>query len=184
MIYSLIGQLPRHQYVWVDSKFTHTKSVGFIPGVWYGLVSYVGRMWGCTVLLKSGAVYRNLPIHAVAFTDNPTKNWRPQDAQVWDCYGWEFTTLEYNYLSELSCKVRIPGHNQMDGKYLFTVVAIGDGYSSQPDQAKEFTFVRLNNGRLTVQPTNNVIFKERGFTFTEPKFPNDLKLQTEIFSVE
>lgn len=65
--YDLIGQLPHHQYVHVDTAFTHkAPEVSSTPAVWFGLVSYPGRAWGCTVLLESGAVYRNLPLHALA----------------------------------------------------------------------------------------------------------------------
>ena len=71
MRYDLIGQLPHHQYVQVDTRFTHTQPVlPSTPAVWFGLVSYPGRAWGCTVLLESGAVYRNLPLHALAHTPN------------------------------------------------------------------------------------------------------------------
>jgi hypothetical protein len=42
-------------------------------------------------------------------------------------------------------------------------------------------FIELENGRLTVQPTNKVVFEERSFTAgTTPK----LKLQTETWSCE
>jgi len=46
MTYSLVGQLPHHLYVFIDSTFTHKEPAGFIPAVWFGLVSYPGRMWG------------------------------------------------------------------------------------------------------------------------------------------
>ena len=87
MLYTLVGELPRHLYVWVDSAYTHQDPQGFIPAVWYGLVSYPGRCWGATVLLESGAIYRNVPCHALAFNDWPEPEWTPQDAQTWDCYA-------------------------------------------------------------------------------------------------
>ena len=68
MIYSLVGELPRHQYVFVDSNYTHKKYEGFIPAVWFGLVSYPARMWGCTVMFENGAIYRNIPLNALSFS--------------------------------------------------------------------------------------------------------------------
>ena len=61
---------------------------------------------------------------------------------------------------------------------------VGDGFSAYPEQAKEFSFVRLDNDRLTVQPTNHVVFRERSFTDNKLEFPLPLKRQTEIYTAE
>ena len=101
-ISTVTGQLPRHQYIWVDTNFTHKKPHGFIPAVWFGLVSMPARTWGCTVLLECGAIYRNLPPHAISFAEVPKeKQWTERDAQRWDCYGQQFHAHTYNYLDEL-----------------------------------------------------------------------------------
>lgn len=188
MSFSLVGQLPRHLYVFVDSSFTHKEPIGFIPAVWFGLVSVPGRMWGCTVMLESGAIYRNLPPHAIAFRPDAAEFWLPQEAQRWDCYGERFTTVEYSYLSGLDVRAICnegDERREIVGEYLFTVAPIGDGFSLDPSQAKEFTFVKLGNGRLTIQPTNYVLFQEKSFT-TNPGFewPTGLKRQTEIWNCE
>lgn len=87
-----------------------------------------------------------------------------------DCYGDGFSVLEYWYLAGLDCKVRANG-NEHVGQYLFTVAPVGDAFSHYPDQAKEFMFIALENGRLTVQPTNHVVFRERSFTDSKMEFP-------------
>lgn len=181
--YTHVGPLPKHQYCWVDTEYTHTEPQGFVPAVWYGLVSYPGRVWGCTVMLESGAIYRNIPIHAIATRPEPSGTWIPQNAQTWDCYGWAFTALEYPYLHGLECKARANGIEYV-GKYLFTVAPLFDGFSAYPDQAKEFMFVALDNGYITVQPTNHLVFRERSFTSKEFEFPKGLKRQTETWSAE
>lgn len=184
MTYHLVGQLPNHCYIWVDAQFCQNDTTGFIPAVWYGLVSYPDRVWGCTVMLENGAIFRNLPSHAIAFTPKPQCPWTPHDAQTWNCYGFDFTTLEYTYLHGLRCKV-LANKKEYVGRYLFTAAPIGDGFSAYPEQAKEFVFVELDNGRLTVQPTNRIIFDDKSFT-TNPnlEFPTKMKLQTEIWSSE
>jgi hypothetical protein len=183
----MIGALPRHHYVWVDTRHTHITPQGFVPAVWFGLVSFPGRMWGCNVLLESGAVYRNLPPHALAFSQDPKakeKEWTEKDAQVWDCYGYAFSCLEYPYLHGLEAKARWNGWELM-GDYLFTVAPIGDGFSAYPEQAKEFTAIQLENDRLTIQPTNHVLFRDRSFTRNkEMEFPADLKRQTDVWQCE
>ena len=183
MRYTLVGELPRHLYIWVDSAYTHQESHGFIPAVWYGLVSYPGRSWGATVLLENGAVYRNIPSHALGFSDWPEPEWAPQDAQTWDCYGYGFTALEYSYLADLRCMALANGRQHL-GRYLFTVAPVDDGFSAYPEQAKEFMFIELDNGRLTVQPTNHVLFQDKSFTTGGWDVPTGLKRQTDIFRAE
>lgn len=179
--FTLVGELPRHRYVWVDTEFTHSEPAGFVRAVWFGLVSYPGRLWGCTVMLQSGAVYRNLPPHAVAFKEGVKGHLH--DSQYWDCYGEGFTVIEYTYLAGLRCRVRFSG-GEAGGVYLFTVAPVGDGFSAVPEQAKEFAFIELYDGALTIQPTNRVLFEERAFTTKGAEWPKDLRRQTEVWSCE
>lgn len=186
--FTLIGEMPRHHYVWVDTAFTHNTPCGFVPAVWYGLVSLRGRVWGCTVMLQSGAVYRNLPPHAIAFCEKP-EPWTVKDAQRWDCYGERFTAIEYRYLHDLKVMAHCnegAASRTVPGTYLFTVGPVMDGFSMYPEQSKEFSFVRLDNGRLTVQPTNHLLFRERSFTNNDAMvFPlKDLKRQFDTYTCE
>lgn len=65
MIYSKSGDIPAHQYCYVERKYiTNGEMNGVEPCVWFGIVAYTGRVWGCQIMLKSGAVYREIPIHA------------------------------------------------------------------------------------------------------------------------
>jgi len=179
-----IAPLPHHRYVWVDQAFTHQEPHGFTPAVWFGLVSLPGRMWGCNVLLESGAIYRNIPPHGLLLTapGSDPEPWTPHDAQEWDCYGTDFALTTYDYLDGLQVKVRANGREHL-GRYLFTALPIGDGFSAVPDQSKEFSFCALDNGRLTIQPTNHVLFDEPSFTVSDG-WPTGLKRQTEIWRVE
>ena len=70
------------------------------------------------------------------------------------------------------------------GVYLFTAAFIDDGFTRAPDQQKEFSFIELeDSGRLTIQPTNRILFEDRSFTVdTGP--PKDLVTQTEVWSCE
>ena len=116
----MIASLPKHQYIRVDSAFTHKNPVGFVPTVWFGISSFHGRVWGCHVLLESGAVYRNLPPHAIAFSDNPAEKCSVEECQLWDCYGRDFDVVEYTYLAGLDVQAKVGGR-ELAGKYLFTV---------------------------------------------------------------
>ena len=147
-----------------------------------------GRVWGCTVLLKSGSVLRNIPVHALAFRKDPEPAWTPKDAQAWDCYGETFSTIRYEYLADLEVMARCNIHGDekmLPGRYLFTCAPVGDGFSPYPEQAKEFSWVALHNGRLCVLPTNHLVFAEQSHTNNwSMKFPTDLKRQYEIYRCE
>ena len=185
---SFIGDIP-HKYVWADSGFFMKEPVGFVPAVWFCLVSFPQRMWGCNIMLECGAIYRGLPPHAIAFTQTPKeKVWKPADAQTWDCYGTDFSVLEYTYLSQLGCKARINGRQHL-GEYMFTAAPIGDAFSAYPEQAKEFSFIKLVNDRLTVVPTNDVIFREASFTggagdMADMDFPRGIRRSTKVYYAE
>ena len=182
--YHLIGQLPHHQYVHVDTAFTHrTPEVSSIPGIWFGLVSYPGRAWGCNVLLENGAVYRNLPLIALSHTpEGQLDPWRSKDAQHWDCYGPGFTTLAYDTLRGLECTAKT-ADVQRQGEYICTIAPAGDAYSAVPSQSKELVLVALVNGRYTLQPTDRVVFRDMSFTVGDG-FPHGLKRQEDTYSAE
>ena len=159
--FSSSGSLPRHYYIWVDSAFIREGGTGFEQAVWFGLHSHPGRAWGCHVMLECGAFYRGLPPHAIAFSDHPRANWQLSEAQIWDCYGTDFSLLIYDYLDAL--RVRLKGSEET-GEYLFTAVPQGDAFTHEPAQGKEFMFIRTSQDRLTIVPTNNLLFEEQSFT--------------------
>lgn len=178
MIYSGSGDLPRHIYCYVDSSYIRKDRTGFEPCVWFAINAHPGRMWGCHVMLEGGAVYRNVPAHKIAFRPDPEPFWAPNDAQVWDVYGQEFSVIEYKFLANLRALTRAG----VWGWYLFTVVPMNDAFSEAPDQAKEFKFLHLDNGRLAILPTNKLVFHDRSYD-REPSWPTDLKLSDTIWRI-
>jgi hypothetical protein len=181
-LYTHAGALPAHQYVLIEPNALGEH--GWLKAVWFGLVSYPGRAWGCHVLLESGAVYRSVPLHQLAWREDAAEDWKPGKAQTWDCYGWQFSTIEYPYLAGLNALVRLQDSDQETGQYLFTAVPVGDAFSAAPEQAKEFMFVKLDNGRFTAQPTNHVLLEERSFTNAEDGWPSFLRRQDRVWSAE
>lgn len=175
-MYHTSGNLPKHQYVYVDLAYI-SEQEGCIPAVWFGICSIPGRMWGCHVLLENGAVYRSVPPHAISFNKDFSP-WSCTDAQLWDCYSSEFSVIEYMYLSNLRCTV-LP--ESVNGRYIFTAIPFGEGFSEYPEQSKEFYFIMLDNGRLTIQPTNRVIFTDLSFTV---KGDLKLKVSTKVYRCE
>lgn len=172
------GSLPRHLYVKVDGAFLGLDTSQ--DAVWFGLHAHPGRAWGCTVMLESGAVYRNLPPHALVF-GHAMVPWTLRQAQLWDCYGDQFSLHAYDYLDGLSAVARIDGQD-VPCAYLFTAIPIGDPYTDEPEQGKEFMFLRTAGGRLTIQPTNRVLFRDKSFT-RDTGWPR-LRLSSAVWSCE
>ena len=180
MVFSYAGALPRHQYCFVEPNALGEHD--WLACVWFGIVSHPGRAWGCHVLLECGAVYRNVPLHQLAHkrTGDP---WGAKDAQTWDCYGLDFSTIEYPYLAAARAQAKLQDGRCLPGRYLFTIVPIGDGFSSVPEQAKEFYVTALDTGRYTAQPTNHILIEERSFT-TNLSWPTFLRRQSTIHCAE
>jgi hypothetical protein len=130
-------------------------------------------------MLECGAVWRGVPPHALAFSETPEKDWFLKDTQIWDCYGDQFSVVKYDYLSIQRAEIRRSG---LLGWYLFTVVPMNDGYTQDPSQSKEFMFVQLDNGRLTIMPTNELRFHDK--SYTEGDWPKDIKLNKSVWRVE
>jgi len=171
------ASLPHHQYVWVDQSFIREGGTGFEPAVWFALHSHPSRAWACHVMLECGAVYRGLPPHALAFSADPD-DWKLPQAEMWDCYGWDFSLLSYTFLAGLQAVTK-------DGvlcDYLFTAVPIGDAYSAHPSQSKEFMFMRTKGQRLVILPTNGLRFIDKSFTTEGER--SRLKLSDTVWSCE
>ena len=130
-------------------------------------------------MLECGAVYRGVPPHALAFSENPERTWNLIDSQMWDCYGDQFSVICYNYLNTQQTEIRSSG---LFGMYLFTAVPMNDAYSLHPSQSKEFMFIQLNNDRLSIMPTNGLRFHDK--SYTEGDWPTNIKLNTDVWRVE
>jgi len=180
------ANLPFHQYVSVDKKIlSGNKAEGWEEAVWFGLTSVPHRAWGCTVMLKCGAIYRGLPISALAHDKvGEEQPWSIGEAQRWDCFGYSFQPIRYDYLRELDCSVWIPKRNcWFAGHYVFTAEPYEDGYSLEPSQTKSHHFIALVNGRYACVPGNNVLWKEASFVREDGK-PDWLRVQTQTWHAE
>ena len=171
--------LPYHIYGYVDRQFlTNFKDSGAEPAVWFGLLTPANRALGLTVMLECGAVYRGLPPHAWMFSpDAPEVGL--EECQAWDCFGGAAQLIEYQYLRELPVKLL---ENDKRGSYLFTLEWAEDGFSRYPGQTKCFHALELDEGTLTFQPNNHLLWHES--SFTRPQVPTWLRRSPVVYGVE
>jgi hypothetical protein len=175
--------LPVHQYVTVSPGLIHDEVQ---RGAWFAVQPNMGGVWGGHVLLESGALFRNIPLHALVIGPDDSPTQRPEDLQLWDCYAEEATAIEYRYLRGLTTLSReARGSGILPGRYLFTLIPRNDAFSRHPEQAKEFVVsVRDDTSRLVIRATNELLFADKSLADQPTAWPYGLKRLVEVPSVE
>jgi hypothetical protein len=183
---TLLANLPRHHYIYVcNEALSQNQRAGVTRASWFGLVSLPNKVWGATVLLENGAVYTPVPLHAIRTESSKTADyavWTPRDAQRWDCFGYDFTVIEYEQLAGRDVDAYI-NKEWLKANYLFTAQHYGDSYSQTPEQAKQYHFVDVHGLGVAALPTNCCVFHDRCFTKPDGK-PDWLRVTTEYPSCE
>lgn len=178
--------LPRHRYVHVIESAVHRGGAKdkTIPCVWWGLSATPGRMFGCHILLESGAMVVDLPLHCLRHKADATHRWTREQAQRWDAYGWSVEAHEPAYLTGLVCRVLSDDHQHVTdvGDLWFLLDHVSDGYSLEPAQHKHHWVVALDDGTFTCVPQDQVLVAEKSFTTTGGIPP--IKRQTRVWSCE
>lgn len=180
MRHTRTGSIPIHLYGYVDESFVSDRK-GWVEAAWFGIHAHAGRALTLSVHMKNGAVYRHLPPHAWSFTRDACE-WSLEDAQLWDSFSDDFSIESYPYLSCLLAKAYVGGR-WVEAEYLFTLEFLDDGWSEAPDQSKASHFLRLSNGRLTIQAGNRILFKDPSFNGPSWDKP-ELRLSSQWWEAE
>ena len=175
-----IADIPKPFYCYIRNEFLYDGESGhgeFTQCIAYGLSALPSRAWGISVMLENGAMVQHVPVHALTFDPKSHHNHPLDSLQIWSCYGWDFSTHEYDYLKEMPCRVYTKGEWEI-GRYLFSAAPYGDLYSSTPDQHKHFNFVRLDCGALAAIPGNRMLMFDSSFVTlptSRPKYRTNTK---------
>lgn len=154
----------------------------------FAVQSLTGRALGFHVMLKSGAHYRGVPIHAIALSvDAPAR--KLQDLQLWDCFSYKPSVTVFSYLRDHECLCYLrSGHQQ--GTYLFTVDWLPDepsrpGWTLTPEQNKCAHVIALDEGNLAALPTNRIAWKDGYFVGSRPSpHGRTYKVQEDFYRAE
>lgn len=137
---------------------------GSCAGMCFGVSTIENRALGFHVLLDDGACIGRLPIHALAMKVDapPTLLDDPGLLQLWDCFSYHATVTEWDWLSEMRCRVTLPDKGVHGGKYLFTVDYYGSTTAEDAGDSgwKCHHVIELDNGWLCAQPNNRVCWFE------------------------
>jgi hypothetical protein len=130
----------------------------------FAVQSVRGRALGLHVMLRSGAHYRNVPLHAVVLSPDAPKR-EAGDLAYWDCFSNTQIVTVFDYLRDHECLAYLPTKQTMPGMYLFTVDWMPDdpkhpGFILQPDQNKCGHVLALEDGNLAMLPTNRIAWRD------------------------
>ncbi len=178
--------LPRHRYVHVIEAAVLQGGAKdkTIPAVWWGMSATPGRMFGCHILLESGAMVVDIPLHCLRHKADATHLVRYFEAQRWDAYGWSLEAHEPAFLSGLECRVLTRDHRHIRdlGTLWFLLDHVRDGYSLEPAQHKHHWVVALDGGSFTCVPQDQLLALDSSFTKMDGIPP--IKRQTRVWSCE
>lgn len=175
----LTGSCPQLR-VLVRSEFLHDMAEGprsLIGADVVGLKSIPGRALGFHVLLRNGAVFWDLPVHAICWHPE-AKRMFLQQHQLWDCFSYHFTAHRFARLADLRCEVRLKGKPGwcLWGAYIWTIdwcsadgQVMDTGVSEFPPEHKCAHLLALDDGNFALLPNNRIRWHDEAFC-TEP-FP-------------
>ena len=159
--------LPTHRYVWVRDTFVHREPTGaLVPAVWYGVSSTHGRAFGCHVLLESGAMVLDLPLHALSHDANVEGEPSIQEAVAWDSFGEDVEVYAVPYLAGLTATLLNDRHQltELQGALWFALDWVRNGYSDYPEQHKHLWIVAVDGGAFCALPQDRLLVHEASFT--------------------
>jgi hypothetical protein len=154
-----------HIYGYVEERilmgFNDSKEI--TPCVIFGVTSIPSRCLHFSILCESGAQWARIPLHMLRWTKGDGRH-SLQTLQAWDCMGWDFRVVKYEYLREMGCEV-IVGDTRIPATYWFTLDHTDNGYSLDPQQHKTFNLLLLQDGsgQIAAMPNNRILWQDHSF---------------------
>jgi hypothetical protein len=149
-------------YCYVRAEFLYDLKKGhgkYVEACIIGVVALEGRAPAFTVMLRNGALWARLPLHALT----TMRCYSPLPLTtlcLWDCLSYDVTVHQYSYLTTLIADVFCGDGEVRHGKYLFTLDWCKSSYSEMPDQHKQHHILALDTGHLAAMPGNRLRWHE------------------------
>lgn len=138
-----------------------------------------------TVLLESGALWYELPLHALTMVQGP-RTYSLPELQMWDCLSDVWTVHRYDHLRHLDVKVVLELEDgkkvKSDGRYLFTIDMMDAFYADHPAEHKTFNIIALWSGEIVAYPNNRCIFEDKTFTKVPAERPQYVRTSAHYFA--
>lgn len=145
--------------------------------------SNAGRALLFHVMLDNGTIRSRVPINKLSSSED-SPEMHLDFLQLWDCYSENVCVIEYDYLSEMRCKVIMKDGSEEWGSYMMTFDWYRNPFSDEPTQYKCLHMIEMDNGCYSLQPNNRIFWRDMSFT-TKP-FPEkpDYKVDSQIYKCE
>jgi hypothetical protein len=162
--------------VWADERHVtqdHAAGLTRAEADVVGVKCVPGRPLAFHLLFRDGAVYGDVPIHALA-SDPDVEPLEADQASAWDCFGYHFGVVEYARLAGLLADLTIPRHGPEVARYLFTVDfcrpdpnVVDPSVAEYPPERKCTHVLVAAPGWLLAMPNNRLRWRDPAFV-TEP----------------
>lgn len=171
-------------YCLVRDEFLHDQEKGhgeFTECALIGAVGLPGRAPMFTAMLKNGALWSRLPLHA--FCTKPCEALPIATLCLWDCLSYDVTAHAYNFLGTLRADVFCADGQERAGQYWFTLDWCKSEYSEIPDQHKQHHLIALDDGQIAAMPGNRLRWHEPSWIKPYAERP-DYKVNSHEWSSE
>jgi hypothetical protein len=155
----------------------------FIPCIVYAACSMPGKVMMFHVLTNQGVLFSRVPLHALAWKEGAPLR-EPWELCFWDCFGYEVTYDELDYITDGKVEVFNRKREFEKGNIIGSFDWINNGFSDEPSQHKIMHWIKLADGNFGLYPNNRMKFEDIAFT-TAP-FPEkpDFLVNNSYYSVE
>lgn len=181
------ASVPQHLYGYVSRSILTgldpDEERNFEPCVIIGVTSIPSRALHFSILCESGAQWARIPLHMLrwqplVFSDKPEHPLT--DLQMWDCHGWDFSVVQYEYLREMGCQYRKRDGTMVPASYWFTLDHTDNGFSQYPPEHKCYHLLLLEDGsgQIAAQPNNRILWRDD--SFVKPGHALDYKVMPPV----
>ena len=159
-------------HCWVDAREISDRD-GSEEAYAFAVQSIRGRALGLHCMLRTGAHYRNVPLHAIWLRPAAGRR-QTNDLAYWDCFSSRPVVTVFDYLREHECMAMLPSGVKQRGTYLFTVDWLPDdsvhpGFILEPDQNKCGHVLALASGHICMLPTNKIAWMDGYWIGSQPQ---------------
>ena len=177
--------VPQHAYGLVDQgilRGSTTDTREYERCVIFGVTSIPSRALHFSILCESGAQWARIPLHQLRH-EKPTTD-RIHDLpqlQSWDCHGWDFAVVQYEYLREMGCQYKNRDGEMVPASYWFTLDHTDNGYSQYPPEHKCYHLLLLEDGsgQIAAQPNNRILWRDDSFVRPNPALVAEYRVMPE-----